>query len=298
MHSEYPIVVRKYFENNNDAQQYSNSEPYPTDGTLGIRNGSTETVKIKAVKGADLQLCPGGALVTSDGDTVACVSEYLDQHVGKIVEIRFTAAPNTNVIDIIDVFPRTNKTTPNSTEAVMNILQSCVQVHSTTDRERTMALKWCNQLSAGIVNRALSCNDTKHVVLDIGTGSGQSLDRLKLSESNSFIYLEPDENRARSIARRSKSKIIVNPEELLSMVTSLKTRRVKQVVLNCSLQQLLETRDVFIKLAPELKCAIATFSAQFVVDELRMLREAHNIRVFGCMYTYDDTVNGVLVNDL
>ena len=116
-----PFTVREYFDTNDEAQTYSDKQPYATDGTLGIRDGSTETVKIKPVKGADLLLSPGGALLTGDGDTVAVVSDYPQSYVGKVVEIRFTAKANDTHIKVLDMFPRTNKTTANSTEAVTNI---------------------------------------------------------------------------------------------------------------------------------------------------------------------------------
>lgn len=253
-------------------------------------------MKIKDTKAVELLLSQDGSLLTADGDTVAVISEYDPSYVGKIVEVRFTASPNDNHISISDIFPRTNKTSPNSSEAVENILQSCVQFQSATDAERTMILKWCNTLCKSIVDRALSCNDTKHIILDIGTGSGQSLDRFSLSESVSFIYVEPDERRAMSTARRAKAKLIRNPLELGSMLRSLKTRRLQQVVLNCTLSDVLSNEELLDALMAEVKCVTCTFSAQFVVEQLRTLRDKYSCKIFGCMYTYDDAVNGILVN--
>jgi hypothetical protein len=291
-----PLIVRKYFDNNDDAQTYSDKQPYATDGTLGIRDGSTETIKIKPVKGVDLLLSPGGALLTGDGDTVASISDYPQSYVGKVVEARFTAKANSTHIRVLDIFPRTNKSTANSTEAVMNILRSCVQVNSTTDKERTIALKWCNMLCTNIITRALAIDDTKHIVLDVGTGSGQSLDRLRRNDSVSFIYLEPDEVRAMAISRRSRARLLRDASELGPMIMSLKTRRTMQVVVNCELGDLINNTQLCKVLMPEVKCVMATFSAQFVVTELRQLRDVYKAKVFGCMYTYDDAVDDVLVD--
>ena len=291
-----PITLRQYFDNNDDATKYSFTAPYPTDGTLGIRDGSTETVKIKDTKAVELLLSPDGSLLTADGDTVAVLSDYDPLYVGKIVEVRFTANANDNHISISDIFPRTNKTSPNSSEAVENILQSCVQFQSATDAERTMILKWCNTLCKSIVDRALLSNDAKHIVLDIGTGSGQSLDRFSLTESVSFIYVEPDERRAMSTARRARAKLIKDPLELGSMLRSLKTRRLRQVVLNCKLADLLDNDELADALMAEVKCVTCTFSAQFVVEQLRILRDRYSCKIFGCMYTYDDAVDGTLVD--
>jgi hypothetical protein len=290
------LIVREYFDNNDDAQAYSSAVSYPTDGTLGIRDGSTETIKIKAVKGADLLLGPEGELLTSDGDTVAVLNNYDRSHVGKIVEVRFTANANDNFISAHDVFPRTNKVAPNSTEAVENILRSCVQFNSTVDAERTMIVKWCNTLCKEIINRALSSDDTRHIVLDVGTGGGQSLDRFSPSQSVSFIYVEPDRRKALSTARRSKAKMIQDPAELGPMIRSLKTRRLGQVVVNCSLSDMLGNKVLLDALMPEVKCITCTFSAQFVVEDLRALRDTYNSKVFGCMYTYDGAVDDVLVD--
>lgn len=299
VHDRYinsPLIVRQYFDNNYDAEQYSLSQPYPTDGTLGIRNGSTETVKIKSVKGIDLLLSPGGALVTNEGDTVAVISDYPQSYVGKVVEVRFTAKPNDTYITVLDIFPRTNKSNANSTEAATNILRSCVEMKSTTDKERTIALKWCNLLCTSIIDRALSVDDTKHIVLDVGTGSGQSLDRLRRSESTSFIYLEPDERRATAISRRSGAKLFTAAADIGSKITALKTRRMKHIVINAPLADLTGNDELCKALMPELKCVIATFSAQFVTAELRTLRDRYNAKTFGCMYTYDWAVDGVLVD--
>jgi hypothetical protein len=293
---ESPLIVRQYFDTNDEAQIYSNNQQYATDGTLGIRDGSTETVKIKAVKGVDLLLSPGGALLTGDGDTVAVISEYPQSYVGKVVEVRFTAKVNDTHIRVLDIFPRTNKTTANSTEAVTNILRSCVHMNSTTDRERTIALKWCNTLCSNIVTRALSVDDTKHIVLDVGTGSGQSLDRLRKNESTSFIYLEPDPRRAAAIAKRSRARLFNDVTDIGHMIMSLKTRRTTQIVVCSSLGELLNNNKLCAALMPEIKCVVATFSAQFVVNELRDLRDTYKAKIFGCMYTYDWAVDNVLVD--
>lgn len=296
VYTNSPLIVREYFSDNNSAQDYSGKQPYPTDGTLGIRDGSTETVKIKPVKGIDLVLSPGGALVTNEGDTVAVVSEHPQSYVGKVVEVRFTAKPNDTRITVLDIFPRTNKSNANSTEAAMNILRSCVETKSTMDKERTIALKWCNLLCTKIIDRALAVDDTKHIVLDVGTGSGQSLDRLRKNESVSFIYLEPDEKRAVAISRRSGAKLFNDISDIGSKIMALKTRRMKHIVINAPLKDLTDNEELCKALMPELKCVIATFSAQFVITELRVLRDKYTVKTFGCMYTYDWAVDGILVD--
>lgn len=296
LYTNSPLIVRQYFDNNEDAQRYSDSQPYPTDGTLGIRDGSTETVKIKPIKGIDLLLSPGGGLVTNEGDTVATISDYPESYVGKVVEVRFTAKPNSSHITVLDIFPRTNKSNANSTEAAMNILRSCVEMKSTTDKERTIALKWCNMLCTKIIDRALVVDDTKHIVLDVGTGSGQSLDRLRRDESVSFIYLEPDERRAVAISHRSGAKLFHDVSDIGSKITALKTRRMRHMVVNVPLSDVTDNEELCRALMSEVKCVTATFSAQFVIDELRLLKDKYNAKLFGCMYTYDWAVNDVLVD--
>lgn len=296
VHYGSPLIIREYFDTNDEAQKYSDAQRYPTDGTLGIADGRTETIKIKSVKGIDLLLSPGGALVTNDGDTVAVVSEYPRPYEGKVVEVRFTAKANEQNITILDMFPRTNKVSANSTEAAMNIFRSCVHSDSNTDNERTAVLKWCNSLCRIIIERALETDNTKHVVLDVGTGSGQSLDRLRGDDSVSFIHMEPNEQRAAAISRRARARLLVDVTELGPIIMSLKTRKLKRVVVNCKLQDLLDNKLLCERVMPEVKCVIATFSAQFVIHELETLVSQYRARVFGCMYTYDEAVDGVLVN--
>lgn len=291
-----PQTVRTYFDTNEEAEAYSLSQRYPTDGTLGIRDGSTETVKVKAIKGADLLLEPGGNLVTGDGDIVANVSDYPSEFEDKVVEIRFTANANTSTIEVSDMFPRTNKTKANSTEAVMNILDSCVRLHSTSDRERTLVVKWCNNLRKKLIQKAVTCDDTRHVILDIGTGTGQSLDDLKADSTVSYVYIEPDEDRATKLARRAGARIIHCPAELGYAIKSLKTRRTTQIVLNCALSELCIDTDTLNIVMPEVKCVIATFSAQYIIEGLRLLHDNYHCKIIACMYTYDEAHHGVLVN--
>lgn len=291
-----PVTVREYFDNNDDAVRYCGRVRYPTDGTLGIRNGSTETVKIKSTKAVELLLNDGGSLTTSDGDIVAVISDYDKSYVGKVLEVRFTANPGNNFITVLDVFPRTNKLTPNSSEATENILRSCIQFNSATDAQRTMVVKWCNVLCKLIVDRALRSNDSRHIVLDVGTGSGQSLDRFTVNESVSYVYVEPDNKRAVSLSRRARCKLLKAAEELGPLVKSLVTRRVQQVVVNCSLQDILSNEELSRSLCPQLKCVISTFSAQFVVSELRTLKTLYGCNVYACMYTYDGAIDGTLVD--
>lgn len=291
-----PVTLREYFDNNDDAVRYCGRVRYATDGTLGIRNGSTETVKIKSTKAVELLLNDGGSLTTRDGDIVAVISEYDSSYVGKVLEVRFTASPGSNFITVLDVFPRTNKLLPNSSEATENILRSCIQFNSATDAQRTMVVKWCNVLCKTIVERALRSNDSRHIILDIGTGSGQSLDRFIVNDSVSYVYVEPDSKRALSLSRRARCKLLKSAEELGPLVKSLVTRRVQQVVVNCSLQDVLSNEELCKSLCPQLKCAISTFSAQFVVNELRTLKASYGCNIYGCMYTYDDAVNDVLID--
>lgn len=296
LYPDNPVKIRTYFDDAKAALEYSLSREYPTDGVLAIRNGSTETLKVKSVKSVELLLESDGSLVTADGDAVAKLDSFQQHSVGEVIEVRFTAKEGDTTINVIDMFPRSNKTTPNSTEAVTNILRSCVEPKSGSDKERIMVVRWCNALCSLIIERAMKCDNTKHIVLDIGTGSGQSLDRLKRSDSVSFIYLEPDKDRARAVARRSGARMVSDPLVVGTMVSSLKSRKTTQIVLNCSMEELMENQECCSRLMPELKCAICTFSAHFVVEQLSLLKHKYNVRIFGCMYTYDWARGGVLVD--
>lgn len=282
------VNIRQYFKLYTDAALYSSSVLYPTDGVVAIRDGSTEMLKIKHIKSMELRHAGDGVLVTAEGDVVAKSSSAASFDTNDIVEVRFTVNSADRKINVTDMFVRVDKTVANSATAVTNIITSGFKLETKDDNDRRAALLWCNELRRVIHKRALSRNDNRNIVLDIGSGDGQSLDSMVASQSTSCIYVEPDFAKCAKLAWRLKTKkVYTNPADVIPMVRSLKTRLTNSVVLNCTLRDIIDCDGLLPKLVPELRCIVCTFSMHFITDELQDISAACSVPMYGCGYMYD-----------
>ena len=298
--SELPLLVREYFNDYESVQEYIASLPYPVDGTVAIRNGSTEILKIKPLRSIELALTENHKLITSDGTPVIDCPDHIGSlyKPGSILEIRFTMS-SSSVIDVSDIFIRTDKVSANSDNAVSNIVRSAYKLLTPEDNERRIALLWCNNLRKHLHSLAINSESNKNIIVDIGTGTGQSLDSISQSDSISYVYIEPDASRCRSVARRlSIRKIHTNPNDIVSMIKSLKTRSTKSVIMNCSISDILDNGRASEILFGETKSITCTFSMQFIVADLHYISSKYHVPIYGCGYVYDSMNNdNVLIND-
>jgi len=287
-HPSCPAILRKYSTEHEDAVKYANEVPYIVDGIIAIRDGSTEILKIKDTKSIELRHLGNGEMCTSDSTVVMILSNAEKFPTDSIVEVRFKASRSAGEFDVETAFVRTDKTTANSTDAAVNIFQSSMVNSTRDDDERRKALLWCNKLRESIVHRALKSSDTKHIVLDVGTGTGQSVDSLLRSDSVSYILVEPDRVRCNQLKRRLGGvKVLTNPRDVVPLVRQLKTRSIQHVVVNSTLSDFYAANGVSERVMPELKCILCTFSIQYITSTLFDISETHRIPIYGCCYTYD-----------
>lgn len=293
-----PFYPRQYFDTNDGAIEYCRNLPYPHDGTIAVRNGSTEILKIKPVKSLELAVREDLMLITSNGTEVMKCPENYKFNTGDIVEIRFTMNPSKTNITVSDMFRRVDKFIANDNTAVSNIIQSSIISSTPADNERRVALLWCNELRRELQQRAMEVQPTKSIILDIGTGNGQSLDAMLRNDKISYVFIEPDARSCAALARRlGIKKIHTDPWEIIPLVRMLKTRSIQYVILNCQLHDLMNHEKVYETLITEVKCITATFSAHYVVQELQDILSSFDIPVYACTYIYDNIVNNILVND-
>jgi hypothetical protein len=97
---------------------------------------------------------------------------------GDVVELKFRLMKSGRSIAAREAFRRTDKTNANSTGAVLNIMRSFKGVTKDDEARRRAVLMWCDALRQKLVEDSVSGNSPKTVVLDIGTGTIQSLDVL------------------------------------------------------------------------------------------------------------------------
>ncbi len=290
VNTDLPLVIREYFSDYETALKYTKSLSYPSDGVVAIRNGSTEILKIKPLRSIELLLTEDYRLVTSDDtDIIECPDHIKALYKpGSIVEIRFMMS-NLHTLNVIDMFIRSDKVNANSDNAVSNIVRSACKVLTPDDNERRIALLWCNNLRKHLYNMAVNVKSNKNIIIDIGTGTGQSLDSIQQSDSISYIYVEPDHNRCKSIAKRLNTKRIYNnPNEVIPLIKSLQKRSIKHIIMNCSISDILEKDRASDMLFSESRSITCTYSMQFMLNDLQYISSRYNVPIYGCGYIYDD----------
>ena len=293
---ELPLRVRQYFDKYIDAVTYSSAVPYATDGVVAIRNDSTEILKIKDVRSMELSLGENGNLHTADGDIVLTLPEKLVTSYDAccIIEVRFVLKDN-KTIHMTDTFPRVDKTTANSTEAVTNIIRSAGCMSTADDNERRVALLWCNSLRQHLYKLAVNIKSSRSIILDIGTGTGQSLDAILMPSHIAYIFVEPDLQRCHMIASRFKLKKILTVTDIPSMIRSLKTRLTNCILVNSRLSDILENSRIADVVFAETRCITSVFSMQYVAKDLHYISATYGTPIIGCAYTYDKRDGDILV---
>lgn len=146
-----------------------------------------------------------------------------------------------NGIVTSDVFIRTDKDKVSSLDTVYKIIESFGRTKSTGDTMRRSVLLWCNALGRMLCAEATGSSNEKRIILDIGTGTEQSVDSFPDDDSLSYVFIEADEDRSKSLVRRLGCKeTLTKPEQLKSVVKSLKSRSIRYCVMRCPLGTIVE----------------------------------------------------------
>lgn len=295
------LHVRPYFHSFNSAEAYTQAITCPVDGVVAIPKDSTSSKKIKDARSVELRYDGNGSFKTEEGNTVVCWNKVPKVFKpGDIVELRFLLCSSGKSINVISSFLRTDKSQANSADASRKILSSFSHVTSTNETRRRSVLLWCNTLRTKLHTSAVSVRADKRIVLDIGTGTGQSLDSYHRREDLSFILVEKDPDRCEKLARRLRiTDILRKPQQILGRLRMLKMRTLQHCVICCSLEDILADEDLCRTLMPELRVSTAFFSAHFVTEPLYELASYWEVPLVGCAYVYDDvSVGEHLVNDM
>lgn len=295
------VSMKPYTDSLVEAERISSMSLYPTDGIVGIWPGTTTSRKIKSIKSIELELLEDMSLATSDGDVVVKGVDVPRGTVkGDILEVRFKLNRDGSSIRALPLFKRTDKLKANSTSAVSAVLSSFSTVKKDDETRRRGALMWCESLKQHLFKKMLDLKGSKKIVLDIGTGTGQSLDVLSSERGVSYILVEPDEGRCKSLQRRTGvKKVVSDPRDLMFEVRALKLGIRTYAVANMELCAITSDEDLMRVLKEEVAFVTATFSAHFVVQELYYICTYWSLPMVGCLYAYDEVeVGECLVNTL
>ncbi|KAL3440026.1 hypothetical protein BJX65DRAFT_49327 [Aspergillus insuetus] len=284
---DVPVYMRRYFNAVDDARAYALARGDPCDGIVGISMKSTEAIKIKDVRSVELEV-RSDTLISSDGDEVMKLHNSQRFVDGSILEVRFTAAANGRGISVHEVFHRSDKPVANSTAACRDILAHALRGRQEPgDIQRRVATTWCRDLTAKICDMAWATHRDGNIVLDLGTGDGQSLDTLRQHGRGSYLLVEPDKEKCQKLARRAGVKRVhTDPMSVISAVASLQKGSQAFAVANMKAEEILGCAELMVHLRSRIRCVTATFSAQFCLGAFELCSD-EGIPSIGCCYLYD-----------
>lgn len=295
------VRVKPHVSSLAEAESISENAAYPTDGVVCLWPGTTTARKMKVERSVELEVTENAALVTSDGDTV-----FSNIHipkgilVGHIVEVRLRLRDQGRGVAARPVFRRVDKTAANSTSAVSAVLSSFSGVVKDNESKRREVLIWCDSLRHHLFKLALKSRGSKKIVIDVGTGTGQSLDVLSPDRGVSYVLVEPSRERCEMLRKRAGThKVVTDPKELMYSMRLLKSGVNTYLVANMTLESIVSDEEVMSFICDEIAFVCATFSAHFVVPQLYDLCKYWNVPMVGCVYPYENVVvGGFLVNSL
>lgn len=288
------ILFKPYYATLKEAEEACARSTYPTDGVVALWGGSTTARKMKQERSIELVLKNSGELATSDGDVVIREAPLpASAETGDVLEVRFKLAKDGKSVVSAPLFQRTDKSSANTTSAVCSVLESFSCVSKSDETRRRNVTMWCDSLKSSLVREAVRrCGDRK-IIMDVGTGTGQSLDALTDDKGVSYILMEPDKDKCEWIRRRAGvSKVWSNPRDILSNIRHLKSGSQTYMVLCCTLNDLVSDEELMGFVHAEIGAVTATFSLHFVVAELYELSTYWSLPVVGCFYPYDGVQTG------
>ncbi len=288
------VYVRPFFQTLSEAQLYVDSVQYPTDGIVAISASGTDMKKIKPIRSVELVLNEDMTLSTKNGTKYFRLNSNDSFEVGSIIEIRFSIVDSR--INIESYFLRFDKKTPNDDEAMTSILESAITPKS-ENMTRNIVWRWSNKLRFYIYNFTNQFRPEKNIILDIGSGSGQSSEAFDKVPNCSFILVEPDEVRCKSLSQRLGVKSYdKNPRSIISVEPSLRKGMKKYHIVNCTLKDILSDHAIVSNIRNSIKCVVACFSSHYIMNEIETVVEI-GIPFIGSFYSYTDVEVGESIID-
>lgn len=294
---KYPILsmihTRQFYTSIAEARDALSTINYPYDGLVAISKSGTDMLKIKSEKSIELQLQSSGKLVSAEGIELFDSDLHNTYAEGSIIEIRFQLQGTD--INIISTFHRPDKRKANSISAIAGVIESS---HSRLDKNtiRISIWRWSNKLRHTLYSMASRMIKDKRVILDIGTGEGQSIDAFAEIQDVSFILVEPDSSKCKKLMRRLGVRDMdTNPRSIIRYIGPIQKRSRRYHILNCSMEDILSDAVVVDNMKKIIGCTIACFSAQFITTQLAGICSIGSF--VGCCYMYDGIPVGSYIID-
>jgi hypothetical protein len=282
------IHVRNWYSTLKEALEYKDMAKYPTDGIVAIPKHGVDMFKIKDQRSIELQLTDDSKLQTSDGVSLFSIDSNNIYDTGSIIEVRFTVNSVDADIQIVNTFHRPDKQRANDMNAVLGVIESSFKpTDDTNNILRTEIWRWSNALRSTLYDLVRRQIGNKSVVLDIGTGDGQSSDAFASMTECSFILVEPDPFKCkRLITKLGIYRYHRDPRSVINIMPQLRKGLIKYHVLNCKVSEIVNDQPTMDNLKYVVDYCIACFSAHFVIDSLTVMSDM-GIKILGCCYFYD-----------
>lgn len=285
------VFVRDYYKSQQDLLNTKHSISYPTDGVVGIQDGSMNIIKLKDTKSIELKLKENGELVSAE-DKMVAQSELQNVYpIDSIVEIRFTKQSTVDTFTITESLLRTDKTKANAYEVCEDIINTISSMPDTLSRRN--AVQWCSSVRQKINQLASKPTGKGRVIMDIGAGDGQAISDYTLDTNITYILVEPDMNKCEKLMKRlaepgkGKSRLFHGAHHITRLVGLVSNRTLKYGVICSTIGDILKEQHCIRTLKACVRYSIASYSISYTVQDLQQLALG-GIDVLGCGYMYDN----------
>lgn len=298
------LYIRDYFDTFDECSMQLEELPFPCDGVLAMFRTGVTCLKLKSAKSIELQY----RLDTSNNDMAELVTA--DQHVmykvhsgafndGDIVELRLMVDVDAETVQIVHVVWRPDKLKANLIEAVSKVMRSnSTSLHMQMAQRYVITTK-CFALRTAIYSMTEHCSIMPHVLLDVGTGRGQSMDVMRdRSKYSSCIMLEPDKKALEQlVARYPFVTAYFIGDDVDKVLSNVGTSRGFFMALCMTLEQFWTLPLGRMVIERHVGAITCVFAINFVVELVREINIVTGVPVLGCCYMYDSAnSDGVLVD--
>lgn len=288
------VEIRPFFDSLSAARMYSANVDYPIDGLIALSPGSVDMFKLKSIKSIELRLVEKNILESKENVALFRLTEEHMYEEGDILEARILVAGEKIVVQ--ELFQRFDKTEPNDMAAIKSILASTRQKRS-KNILRTSIWRWSNRLRESLYERAAHMCQEKRIILDVGSGSGQSVDSIRRLTSVSIIFVEPDEQKCKDLAKRLRAKSYSSSSRsFIPFISQLKRGSVKYHIINATLEELTRDKATMVNLSSIVGCVVGSFSTHYIINELAVLA-SWKMKFIGSYYSYKDIKIGESIID-
>ena len=298
---DIPIAVRDYYKSQQELLDTKDLVPYPTDGVVGIQDGSMNIIKLKDTKSVELKLKENGDLVSAEDKLVVQSNLQNIYPPNSMIEVRFTKQSGLDNPIITETLLRTDKIKANAYDVCEDIMNTISTMPDALARRN--AVQWCSSIRQKINQIASKTVGKGRVILDIGAGDGQAISDYTTDPNITYVLIEPDPVKCQKLIRRltepgkGKSKLFEGAQHIVKVIGLVSNRTLKYAVLQATIGDVLKQQHCIRTFKASVRYCIASFSISHIVSELQQLA-LNGIDVIGCGYMYDSTdEKGILVNE-